>query len=377
MLRRERDGNVSTMFIPIMGVIVIFVMIVVNYGQWAQVRVGTSNSSDAGCLAGASWLASGVEEAGWIARRMHSTIALTQAIYLVPFCPDQEAYGRDMWTGFTGSGGILDYFHKVINTVLEEAHRLGAVATFTAAFNNLIMRGNAIGVNLAALQQQIYESASPVSQQFAWLSGGNKAHVADFAFDYPSKPAFGTTGFFQPFYVWRRQPDQPDWFPGTAGYDCASGWGYNANGELPAMEGADWSDNPIDVLEGTALGYVKRYEVELLEDQPTTTGLPYRIPTFPDEYYFGACPVLVCGMDEKQLFAAEMPSSIIGGTGTVGVDIGHQVNQNPGGSGGGVLSWPVRFPNTVSGCQAQFGPVPSMASWSWPVGATPVLTDAH
>src|SRR3989338_7009872 len=96
---RSESGQIAIGFVIVMVAGLVFVMAILNLGQMAQVRVETSNAADAGALAGASWIASGENEAALISGRMLDLLAMVQAIYIVPFCPGAEArdYANQLW----------------------------------------------------------------------------------------------------------------------------------------------------------------------------------------------------------------------------------------------------------------------------------------
>src|SRR3989338_6952181 len=86
-----KRGQIAVGFLVIAAFTLLLVRMTINLGQMAQVRTETSNAADAGALAAASWLASGQNEAALVAGRMLDLVGMVQAIYIVPFCPGQEA----------------------------------------------------------------------------------------------------------------------------------------------------------------------------------------------------------------------------------------------------------------------------------------------
>jgi len=92
-------GQVAVSFLVLMGFLILLVRITINVGQMALVRTETSNAADAGALAGASWMASGENEAAWVARKMWDAIHMTRALYMVPICPapENKEYAQKIW----------------------------------------------------------------------------------------------------------------------------------------------------------------------------------------------------------------------------------------------------------------------------------------
>lgn len=137
-MRRHR-GQTAVGFVVLMGLTLTFIMMTVNLGQMAQVRAATSNAADAAALAGASWMASGNNEAAWMARKMWDGIMMVQAVYLVPFCPGivPRLYAESLWGGLAD---VNDWYFETTNEVLSAAWNYGRMETFTAAINNMFIR---------------------------------------------------------------------------------------------------------------------------------------------------------------------------------------------------------------------------------------------
>lgn len=155
-MSKPTSGQIALGFVIVMVAGLVFVMAILNLGQMAQVRVETSNAADAGALAGASWIASGENEAALIAGRMLDSVAMVQAIYLVPFCPGagQRFYAEMLWmsldvdpvnpvpAGRTVRPGPVGYFKEVAEDALYAAWYVGAREMLSASLNNMMMKFN-------------------------------------------------------------------------------------------------------------------------------------------------------------------------------------------------------------------------------------------
>ena len=81
-----RQGQIAVGFIVLMALLVVLTSFTMNLGEVARIKTATSNSADSGALAGASWVASGENEAAKIAEAMWINVLIAQAIFLIPFC---------------------------------------------------------------------------------------------------------------------------------------------------------------------------------------------------------------------------------------------------------------------------------------------------
>src|SRR3989338_2579498 len=85
---RSRSGQIAVAFFVVIALILLLAAMTMNLGEVARLRTTTANAADAGSLAGASWVASGENEAAIIAEAMWINDLLVQAIFLIPFCPN-------------------------------------------------------------------------------------------------------------------------------------------------------------------------------------------------------------------------------------------------------------------------------------------------
>jgi len=171
---------VAVGFLAIMGLALVLVTMTVNVGQMAKVRAEVSNAADAGALAGASWMASGMNEAALVAGKIGEAVSMVQAILTtVPFCPgdDQAQYAEALWASLVahpyaddpystppplvcppggglcvpGGGpgspfgnrrGPAPYFAEVANDAMWAAWYMANREWYTAAVNNLMINSD-------------------------------------------------------------------------------------------------------------------------------------------------------------------------------------------------------------------------------------------
>lgn len=267
-----RRGQIAIGFLAVMGIALVLVMMTVNVGQMAKVRVEVSNAADAGAMAGASWIASGMNEAGLVVAKIDDAILMVQAIYLVPFCPglEQSRYARTLWQSLVehpylpdpmlaGPGyrrrGPVPYFHEVANDAMWAAWYVGGREWYTAAVNNLMING---AVGLGTVDGMLYTNYADLAPRIANNQRGlihsgvggppapltwnnslevedemNLTHTAPMTIEYPEAPPqmvldpltqtrFGTPEYRQ--FLPARSisvPGVPDEF-----FDCTfEGWG--------------------------------------------------------------------------------------------------------------------------------------------------------
>lgn len=179
-----KRGQSAIGFLPVIALALVLVMVTVNVGQMAQVRVETSNAADAGALAGASWIASGMNEAALVAGKITDAVLMVQAIYLVPFCPghEQARYANELWysldqhpyapdvvlTAETAvRRGPARYFKEVADDAMWAAWYVGGREWYTAAVNNLMIRFNS-GAGIYS-----YGSSGWVPSTWSYTNDGN------------------------------------------------------------------------------------------------------------------------------------------------------------------------------------------------------------
>lgn len=153
----QRRGQIAIGFLTVIALALVLVTMTVNVGQMAQVRTETSNAADAGALAGASWIASGMNEAALVANKVTEAKVLVQTIYLVPFCPgaEQTSYAEQLWYSleehpyafdpvYAAPGhwrrGPANYFKEVADDAMWAAWYTGSREWFTSVVNNLMIK---------------------------------------------------------------------------------------------------------------------------------------------------------------------------------------------------------------------------------------------
>ncbi|MBI2093966.1 MAG: hypothetical protein HYT88_04515 [Candidatus Omnitrophica bacterium] len=295
---------------------------------------------------------------------------MVQAVFLVPFCPNAKVYADTMRDFIFGQQGPMAYFHQVCDGVMREAWKMGCQGTFTAAFNNMVVRnipgfGDPIvvqgpGGTIDGLITDLYQN--PTSSYYVeaqWYSSslrGIDRHETFYRATYPADPPeLQVLPLEMSYYFWIPQDAR---YPH---YACGTGWGINAPGPVLDMPANYWQLNPLEVING-----VKRYDFDL-------AGVPPGV-TVPDLSLMpiGPCPTNVCGVDQDALSYDEgVPEKIIPeAAGTVRMEVLHRVAGNTGTptptdpSGGG---WRSRFREVEANSTAEYGAPPVVTEpWTWP-----------
>ena len=367
MRRTRAEGQAAVGFLVVMGFMLILVGMVINLGQMAQVRVETSNIADGGALAGASWMASGQNEAAWIARKMWDGIALIQAIYLVPFCPDSSDYAIALWNNLAGVNG---WFTDTANNVMAASWRVGARETLTASYDNAIIRFSTMidpaNVNTfwssapaqIEFEQRLIENnpipagpGNPSVWALKWTNGlvagdpGFMQHKMSLWINYPPGPTtLNTAGMDAVYYQWGHTVASSE--PGAHWACDLPGWGIISGPldrpKIPvALMPADQRSGKVN-----ALG-VKQWDFDL--------GTDAQFPSMND-MSVGACPGGTCGMDSHRVSSLPLaPLSIADpGGGLVGVWATHEVVGYNGLLPSGFPDWTQRFPPVTSTASARY-----------------------
>jgi hypothetical protein len=355
-MRRQR-GAVALLFIPIIGIILIFVMMLMNASQVALQKAMTANAADAACIGGASYIASGMQEAAWISRKLWTLKGIVDAIYMVPFCSDSvsELYAQDLWKSFVdqdgpaGRYGPMRYYKNVMVGALIEGWKLGGQASFTGYFNNLIIKGQS--VNPAVAQRALYNEPGGAIPPVTWTSG-DFDNTARASLGYPSTLPFNVVqvGYWQEYpksyLIWLPQPT--DWtFPCNP-----AGSGIEGRRALAGMHSQD-EQNPLATVSN-----IKKYEVLLDEGAA-------RIPTV-TQLSLSVCNVKVCGMQSRALPPATilLPQPLVLTDSTVTARVSHQATGQPN-VGGGAAFWTFRSETVTSNCTAEITGAPNLQPGSW------------
>ncbi len=349
---RTRRGAIALLFIPIIGIILIFVMMLMNASQIALQKSMTANAADAACLGGASFVASGMQEAAWVSRKLWTVKTLVDAIYMVPFCSDANSkqYAQDLWASFTqerGPGGLygpLPYFKAVIIGTLFEAWKLGSQASFTGYFNNLIMKGTR-AASVFTSQKSLYESPFNGSASAVTWQAGDFTNTANINMGYPNFLPYTLQwdDYAKSYYFWEQQP--AGWT-----YSCQQrGVGLNDRRVLAGMRPID-EDEPLKTV-----AFIKKYDVNFKELQ--------RIPT-QNELMIVQCQDPVCGINSTALPTAPVliPRTLTLITPTMSASVNHMATGTPGGVGS---FWNMRSERVSSFCTAEISGAPNLQPGSW------------
>ncbi len=406
----DANGQVAIGFIVLMGFILALVSMVINLGQTASVRVETSNASDAGALAAASWIASGQNEASWIARKIADGNQMVNNIFLVPLSYDSmsAAYGDQLWNalltnpsspggkcsyqgawGYDGCGPS-GYFREIANGAMEAAHHLAARDFLTASLDNMMMRYNtgpdALGNDFGSLpgsilsaQQDQDASGSITNIDLGGVLQWNNGQPLDSKWHLTHQPHYLIQGPSSAPTMPMRAPDPATEPASYYYYGKADTSGHfpcnfpatailNTTGPFPISPTSTVGSLPFDVnSQGN-----KQYDVDL------RAGSPPIMPALNDStMQVSSVPGGVCGLNKVDLSGNMDPvtnvvlsSTIVpqpiqllpGNKNTLQVTVSHEVVQ-PDGSGvssDGIVTWITKFPAVASSATAQFtSPTPA------------------
>ena len=386
------NGQIAIGFVAVLAVLLFLVVMTVNVGQMAQVRVETSNAADAGALAAASWMASGENEAAMIAGRMYDAIAMVQAIYLVPFCPGDSSrqYAEQLWASLyatpaflTVAQGPIWWWKEVADAALRSSMDVGRREFMTASVNNLMIRFNnaAVGVwgdgglsvdptggnlmeSVRGYQESMYNSRGATGiGGLNWNNGLpidhplHRAHTSDiYMEDYPQQPPTLQLINWQAPY-WPYRPATFFFSEEWSIFDCEfEGVGItdtmSNGGPLVSLGYTTLPTNPLSVL---PLNGRKGWELNMGRIIPSIGhSMPER------EIHVGLCPDHVCGMEEQMTPAVQLwPASITntGGARDITVTISHEAQRGDGMTGtffGPVPVWEPQFQEVASRARAHY-----------------------
>lgn len=351
-LRRRQRGQIAIGFVVMMGLVLIFVGMTVNLGQMAQVRAAVSNSADAGALAGASWLASGQNEAAMIAGKMWNSLAMAQALFLVPFCPGRGFQAQLLWTRIFMNNQLR--FRVWANGVMDAAWHLGRRQVYSASVNNMLIRFKCMETlgglgGSSNIDEYIYGAQRDFEDGpfegfgFHWTNcqeGAKKLiHQADATFDYPEAP--------------------PELILANVGGFDPTGLGWQYFEYRPAISGGSDGSHFACDFEGTGIQTLPFFRIipiprpDLLvpygdvdADGIKAWDIPLRtLYPEPAAATTGPCLGGVCGLEDHDLPGLALaPSTINGGAGSINFQIQHTVSRE-GGAGGllGLPEWNTTF----------------------------------
>ncbi len=355
-------------YVVLMGIVLVFVGMTINLGQMAQVRTAVSNSADAGALAGASWVASGENEATMIAQKMWDSIDMVQAIYLVPFCPAHDGYNpalyaNQLWQALSINN--VFFFGPIANDIMDAAWNIGRRETFTATVNNMLARfpcaadtqgwgstGDEIIHHIDSYQHLLETpNDGELNTSFSWtncLPSGNPAllrHVMRFHATYPGTPPtlqFVTEGTAAAYFQYAPNVTGPN-----IHFDCSfNGRGIDG-GPLPT---------PLVMDSGVSYGGMdsagrKNWDIPLAHIYP-----PFGTNLFTD-IVLQTCASGICGMagGETQPYVVA-PRRIVPPNGNVQVQAFHRVTREAGGLDPlfHLPMWGQAFPEVGASAQADY-----------------------
>ncbi len=391
-MKTTRRGQIAISFVVLMGFILLLVRLTINIGQMSQVRVETANASDAAALAGASWMASGQNEAAWVSRKMWDAMWMTKAVYLVPLCPGGEhtLYAQRLWSmlerDMPSSGdpelcnrgdfrgcGPNGWWKQVANGAMFAAWNIGRREWFTALVNNMLLRYSTSNSNygdlpetIRTMQQQFHdygdingaaETRTAPSMALPWTNGlppGDPMYIEHFMLSeeqYPAMPLMATESRAEGLLPYL--PGIPKGSPGFDFFGCefvglqgnikttSAG---NDPGPLPALP-QPLPTRPLAINPGTG---AKEWDLDLMSGDG---GRPI-VPHIMDMY--GTCGDPVCGITLASTGGAELvPSAIWAGEGTVYGKVEHHALAPFSGSPG-QWGWIPKFQPVASDARAHF-----------------------
>jgi len=209
-----QQGQIAVAFLVFMALILLLAAATMNLGEVARLKTTTANASDAGALAGASWVASAENEFAEIAKGMWLNILMVQAIFAFPFC-----WTTCHWLPWV-IYGVLTLVNFVVLKELaadpvgkaawENAH---AAALFTAIQNASIDdTSGTVNQQIQQLSDQFKASRTvPSSVTFNWTrKGADKVArpswvQIDVAF-LNERPALTMGVFGAPYWCWQKCP---------------------------------------------------------------------------------------------------------------------------------------------------------------------------
>lgn len=388
-----RRGQLAVGFLVIMAFVLSVVSMTINLGQMATARVETSNAADAAALAGASWIASGQNEAAHIARRMSDAIQITSELYWVPLCPVPKGqpntikeYVDEVWLALAAGDakasiqdyGINHYLQDAADAAMLGGYMVGHREFLTATMNNMVTKHRTVFVKcdpkdpgcsadgfdpygdlmeqIRVRQQQAYQQGrteQDICKELRWNNGVpldsdsldaiRLTHLAHCVPDFPATPPSLVTkdvrwGYFQ---YNRYEKDG----------ECAEpmkGWGLKttlggSGAEYPSLRRLnDFPENPLKVREDGRKGW----EFPLANFGKTVGAIPSM-----DELEVGQCEVDVCGWTKWRTPSVQIaPSTIQQATGIVTARTSHEVKAQAKPQG----KWEPKFPTVEARAQARF-----------------------
>jgi len=169
---RSPQGQIAVAFVVFIALILLLATATMNLGEVARLRTSTANAADAGALAGASWVASGENEAAWIARAMWINVLITQAIFALPFCFWMCWLPVALYAVLIMVNGMLkDAADDALHAAWDNAH---GAALFTAIQNAMIDDPtDKVRNEIKALSEQFEASRMvPATVRFDWVRKG-------------------------------------------------------------------------------------------------------------------------------------------------------------------------------------------------------------
>ena len=172
--RSNSRGQMAVIFIVFLTIIVVLAASTMNLGEIARLKTATAIAADAGALAGASMIASGLNEATLIAEGMWRVMQFFQLFFYVPFCWSAiRQYVPDALYALCYL--ICSWLRGVADQAMKGAWKLGKGTALVIAINNLSIddrtnnaqqRATAFENNIDQLNKDTSTGAAPIPDSF-------------------------------------------------------------------------------------------------------------------------------------------------------------------------------------------------------------------
>ncbi len=183
---KDQRGQIAVAFLVVMALAVLLASSTMNIGEVARLKTATANASDAGVLAGTSWIASGENAIALVAQAMWTNIVMLQAIFALPFCYKVLWVPPYMALQITL---INLWLWRIANHAMKSAWEIGkAAALFTTISNLWIDDGGASPARgtIKAIQDQYTATHTvPNSVRLDWTRPGLPGQWAQINVQYP------------------------------------------------------------------------------------------------------------------------------------------------------------------------------------------------
>jgi hypothetical protein len=367
-------GQMAVLFIVLIALIILMGAMTMNLGEVARLKTSTANAADAGALAGASWVASGTNEAAYIARGLWINVYLVQLILLSgPFwciwlCVYPVFIVLLLWA-------VAEIFTAIAEDVMEMAFENAKGATLFSTIQNLAIDDNSDVVrDQLKLLAKSYEDTEHVPTSLTlgpWMRRGadgvdrpSRIEV-NFSFSKMSAPSMEMRNF-SPFWICLSPPITIGWFNCSYplyAYISVNGMGDDAeapdNATMKTSDGGGGGGGSF--LDKLGLGWMSGYI-------PNWTSLLSVIANFPYPEH-GTCQT--CFPFIIILPVPVIPQTIDDGEGDITVSV-RQFR-----SGGSQMRfWQMLYPaaGILSQATAHYNPANVGGGWGKPTGRANLKT---